>query len=293
VEAAVAAGQDANAFGQRLSFFFNCHNNLLEEIAKFRAARRLWAHIMRDRFHATNPRAQQLRFHTQTAGSSLTSAQPENNIVRVALQAIAAVLGGTQSLHTNGQDEALGLPTESSARIALRTQQIIAHESGVANTVDPMGGAWAIEALTDQIEGAAREILDRIDRLGGTLTAIEQGAIQLDIQESAYRTQQNIERGEQVVVGVNRFNEDEATPMEVLHIDPALEVRQIARVRAVRASRDEASWRRSLDAVERAAAGGQNLVPPILAAVEANATVGEISDAMRRVFGEYRDPSLA
>ena len=205
MQAAIDAGLDVNAFGQRLSFFFNAHNDFLEEIAKFRAARRLWAHIMRDRFGATNPRAQQLRFHTQTAGSTLTAQQPDNNIVRVALQALAAVLGGTQSLHCNGRDEALGLPTEESARLALRTQQIIAAETGVANTVDPVGGSYAIEALTDDIERGARAILERIDRLGGTLAAIETGFIQREIQESAYRAQVAIDAGTAVVVGVNRF----------------------------------------------------------------------------------------
>ena len=248
VQAAIDAGLDVNQFGQRLSFFFNAHNDFLEEIAKFRAARRLWARIMRDRFHATNPRAQQLRFHTQTAGSTLTAQQPDNNIVRVALQALAAVLGGTQSLHCNGRDEALALPTEESARIALRTQQIIASESGVANTVDPVAGSYAIEALTDEIERGAEELLARIERAGGTLAAIETGFIQREIQESAYRAQLAIDAGEAVVVGVNRFAEDAggAARWPTLTIDPEIERRQIERVRAVRASR-------SADAVARGA----------------------------------------
>jgi methylmalonyl-CoA mutase, N-terminal domain len=287
VQAAMDAGLDVNRFGQRLSFFFNAHNDFLEEIAKFRAARRLWAHIMRDRFGATNPRAQQLRFHTQTAGSTLTARQPDNNIVRVAVQALAAVMGGTQSLHCNGRDEALALPTEESARIALRTQQIIAQESGVPNTVDPCGGATAIEELTDRIEAGARELLARIDAAGGTLAAIEQGLIQREIQESAYLAQQQIDAGETVVVGVNRFVTDEPTSIDMLRIDPQLEAQQAARVQAVRAARDGAAWRSALDSVARAATGTDNLVPPVVQAVEAGATVGEIADALRAVFGEH------
>jgi methylmalonyl-CoA mutase N-terminal domain/subunit len=289
VQAARDAGLDVNSFGQRLSFFFNAHNDFLEEVAKFRAARRLWARIMRDRFGATHPRALQLRFHTQTAGSTLTAQQPDNNIVRVALQALAAVMGGTQSLHCNGRDEALGLPTEESAQIALRTQQILAAETGVANTVDPLGGAWAIEDLTNRIEEGARAILDRIDAAGGTLTAIEQGIIQREIQDSAYRAQQQIDTGGTVVVGVNRFATNDAADIEVLRIDPSLERRQIDRLRALRASRDSSIWRSALDEVTFAARGSDNLVPPILRAVEAQATVGEISDAMRAVFGEHRE----
>jgi methylmalonyl-CoA mutase N-terminal domain/subunit len=291
VEAALAAGIDVNALGERLSFFFNCHNDFLEEIAKFRAARRLWAHIMRERFGATSPRALQLRFHTQTAGSTLTAQQPDNNIVRVAIQALAAVLGGTQSLHCNGRDEALSLPTEDAARIALRTQQIIASETGVANTVDPLGGAYTIEMLTDRLEADARGLIDRIDHLGGMLVAIEAGVVQREIQESAYRAQQAIDNGDAVVVGVNRFagNGDSSAPqIEVFQIDPEIEPRQVARVQAVRASRNEADWRAAITAIESAARGSDNLVPPILAAVEAHATVGEVADAMRRVFGEHR-----
>jgi methylmalonyl-CoA mutase N-terminal domain/subunit len=306
VEAAVAAGLDVNRVGQRLSFFFNAHNDFVEEIAKYRAARRLWAHLMRDRFHASEVRAQQLRFHTQTAGSTLTAQQPDNNIVRVALQALAAVLGGTQSLHCNGRDEALALPTESSARIALRTQQIIAVESGVANTVDPAGGSIEIERQTDRIEQEARALLDRIDALGGTLAAIESGFIQREIQDAAYLAQQRIDAGEQVVVGVNRFADDgqdgpEARPaeapqarrgIETLRIDPEIEPRQIERVREVRAQRDQTAWRAALDAVAAAARGSDNVVPPIIRAVEAYATVGEISDAMRGVFGEHRESDV-
>jgi methylmalonyl-CoA mutase N-terminal domain/subunit len=289
VQAAIDAGLDVNRFGQRLSFFFNAHNDLLEEVAKYRAARRLWARIMVERFGATNPRAQQLRFHTQTAGSTLTAQQPDNNIVRVALQALAAVLGGTQSLHCNGRDEALALPTEDSARTALRTQQIIASESGVANTVDPLGGAWALEEMTDKIEREARALIESIDAAGGTLAAIERGFIQREIQESAYRAQQQIDSGERAVVGVNRFATEASAPIAVLEIDPAIERRQIERLREVRASRDNAAWRAALDEVSRAARDGSNLVPPVIQAVEGRATVGEISDALRAVFGEHKE----
>jgi methylmalonyl-CoA mutase N-terminal domain/subunit len=298
VEAAIAVGLDVNRFGQRLSFFFNAHNNFLEEIAKFRAARRLWARIMRDRFGATSPRAQQLRFHTQTAGSTLTAQQPDNNIVRVSLQALAAVLGGTQSLHCNGRDEALALPTEDSARIALRTQQIVAAESGVANTVDPVAGSYAVETLTNTIERQAQAILARIDRAGGTLAAIESGLVQREVQESAFLAQQAVDAGRSVVVGVNRFMEkgsgvvsadgtgvNDSRPL--FQIDPEVEARQIARLRALRHGRDPGAFRTALDTVARAAADGANLVPPIVAAVEARATVGEIADAMRSVFGEF------
>jgi len=292
VQAAIDAGLDVNRFGQLISFFFNAHNDFLEEIAKFRAARRLWARIMRDRFAATEPRAQQLRFHTQTAGSTLTAQQPDNNIVRVAVQAMAAVLGGTQSLHCNGRDEALGLPTEEAARLALRTQQIIASETGVANTVDPVGGSYAIEQLTDQIEAGAVALLERIDKMGGTLAAIESGFIQREIQESAYRAQVAIDSGHDVVVGVNRFTDDDSGQRpgpDVFQIDREIERQQAERVRAVRASRDELAWQRSIHAIAVAARDGSNLVPRIIAAVEAKATVGEIADAMRSVFGEYRE----
>ena len=290
VQAAIDAGLDVNRFGQRLSFFFNAHNDFLEEIAKYRAARRLWARIMRDRFHATNPRAQQLRFHTQTAGSTLTAQQPDNNIVRVALQALAAVLGGTQSLHCNGRDEALALPTEASARIALRTQQIIAAESGVANTVDPVAGSYAIETLTNEIERGAEEILARIEGAGGTLAAIEAGLIQREIQESAYRTQVAIDAGAATLVGVNAFlTAKGGAPIATLRIDPDVERRQIERVRAVRAGRSATASSAAIAGVTRAAREGGNLVPPVIAAVEAFATVGEISDALRAVFGEYEE----
>jgi methylmalonyl-CoA mutase, N-terminal domain len=289
VQAAIDSGLDVNRFGQRLSFFFNAHNDFLEEIAKFRAARRLWARIMRERFHATNPRAEQLRFHTQTAGSTLTAQQPDNNIVRVAIQALAAVLGGTQSLHCNGRDEALALPTEESARIALRTQQIIASETGVANTVDPLGGAYAIEALTNDIENGARALIDRIDAAGGTLAAIEQGIIQRAVQESAYRAQQQVDHKDTLIVGVNAFATDERSSIEVHRIDPEVERRQIERVRAVRAGRNASEWRAAIDAVTNAATGTDNLAPPIMRAVEARATIGEIADAMRTVFGEHKE----
>jgi methylmalonyl-CoA mutase N-terminal domain/subunit len=298
VQAAIDTGLDVNRFGQRVSFFFNAHNDFLEEIAKFRAARRLWARIMRDRFHATNPRAQQLRFHTQTAGSTLTAQQPDNNIVRVALQAMAAVLGGTQSLHCNGRDEALALPTEDSARIALRTQQVIAAESGVVNTVDPVAGSYAIEALTNSIERGAREILDRIEHAGGTLAAIESGFIQREIQESAYRAQLAVDSSRSIVVGVNRFADPGPDPgpdpgtrvgPALFSVDADVERQQIERVRALRAGRNAESCQRALTAVATAARDGQNLVVPIVAAVEARATVGEIADTLRDVFGEYAE----
>jgi methylmalonyl-CoA mutase N-terminal domain/subunit len=291
VQSAIDAGLGVNSFGQRISFFFNAHNDFLEEIAKFRAARRLWARRMKERFGATHPRAQQLRFHTQTAGSTLTAQQPDNNIVRVALQALSAVLGGTQSLHCNGKDEALALPTEDSATIALRTQQIILHESGVANTVDPVGGAYAIEELTTRIEKEAADLLDRIDEAGGTPAAIESGYIQQQIQDAAYRAQQAIDSGDAVVVGVNRYADAHAPAADVFRIDPDIERRQIQRVRSVRAQRNERDSRAALDAVIAAARGTANLVPPIVAAVEACATLGEIADALRSVFGEHHDTS--
>ncbi len=289
VEAAIAAGLAVDEFAPQLSFFFNSHNDLLEEIAKFRAARRLWARIMRDRFHAADPRSMLLRFHAQTAGSSLTAQQPENNIVRVAMQALAAVLGGCQSLHSNSLDEALALPTESAALLALRTQQIIAYESGVTNTVDPVGGSYAIEKLTDEIEARAREYLEKIDALGGVLRAIEIGYVQSEIQKAAYEYQQAVERGEQVVVGVNQFVAEEEKPIPILRIDPEIERAQVARVQALRARRDHAKVQSALAAVETRARSSENLMPAIQAAVEAYATVGEISDAMRRVFGEYQE----
>jgi methylmalonyl-CoA mutase N-terminal domain/subunit len=292
VQAAIDAGLDVNRIGERLSFFFNAHNDFIEEIAKFRAARRLWARIMRDRFHAASPRAQQLRFHTQTAGSTLTAQQPDNNIVRVALQAMAAVLGGTQSLHCNGRDEALALPTEDAARLALRTQQIIAAETGVANTVDPVAGSYVIEAATNDLEHGARALLERIERAGGTLAAIETGLVQREIQDSAYAAQRAVESGEAVVVGMNRFAGEggqSSSGVPLLQIDAEVERQQIERLREVRASRPAQPWRASLDAVTAAARDGRNLMPPILAAVDARATVGEISDALRTVFGEFTE----
>jgi methylmalonyl-CoA mutase N-terminal domain/subunit len=289
VQAAIERGLDVNAFGQRISFFFNAHNRFLEEIAKFRAARRLWARIMRDRFHATNSRAQQLRFHTQTAGSTLTAQQPDNNIVRVTLQALAAVLGGTQSLHCNGRDEALALPTEESARIALRTQQIIAAESGVTNAVDPVAGSYAIESLTNDIERDASALLDRIEALGGTLTAIESGFIQREIQDSAYRAQQAVDTGDAVVVGMNRFADPESRTIPTFNVDPEVERRQIERVRALRAGRSASAWNAAITRVETAATDGSNLMPPIISAVEARATVGEIADTLRAAFGAYQE----
>jgi methylmalonyl-CoA mutase N-terminal domain/subunit len=293
VRAGIDAGVDVNVLGQRLSFFFNVHNNFLEEVAKFRAARRLWARIMRDRFRATEPRAQQLRFHAQTAGSTLTAQQPDNNVARVALQALAAVLGGTQSLHCNSRDEALGLPTEESATIALRTQQILLHETGVASTVDPLGGAYAVEARTSHIEQEAMQILDRIDTAGGTLPAIESGLIQREIQDSAYRAQQALERGTDIVVGVNRYQEPTVQALGVFALDPSVERSQVDRVRAFRASRSAGESHSALAAVERAARGADNLVPVVIEAVEKRATLGEISDALRHVFGEYQDTSGA
>ena len=289
VEAAVAAGLDINQFGQRLSFFFASHNDVLEEIAKFRAARRLWARLMHNRFGTTNPDAEKLRFHTQTAGSTLTALQPDNNSVRVALQALAAVLGGTQSLHCNARDEALGLPTEESARLALRTQQILASETGIASTVDPVAGAYAVEQRTSEIEAEAKAILNKIDEQGGTLAAIEAGTVQREIHESAYREQQAIESGKQIIVGVNRFTEGNAPTITGLQIDPRIEQIQIGRVRRHRERRDNARYRTALDAVGATASGEANLIPPIITAVEAGATVGEIADSLRSVFGEYQE----
>ena len=289
VDAAIAAGLRVDDFAPRLSFFFNAHNDLLEEIAKYRAARRLWARLMRDRFGARDPRSMMLRFHAQTAGSSLTAQQPENNIVRVAIQVLAAVLGGCQSLHANALDEALALPTEDAARLALRTQQILAHESGVANTVDPVGGSYAIEHLTNEIEAGARACIERIDALGGMLRAIETGYVQREIQKAAYEYQQSVERKERIVVGVNRYRTERQEPIPILRIDPAIEQEQVERVRALRARRDAARANKAIAEVESRARSGANLMPAILAAVEAYATVGEISDAMRRVFGEHQE----
>jgi methylmalonyl-CoA mutase N-terminal domain/subunit len=288
VGAAVKAGLDVDLFAGRLSFFFNAHNNLLEEVAKFRAARRLWARIMKERFKAKDPRSMMLRFHTQTAGSMLTAQQPDNNVVRVTIQALAAVLGGTQSLHTNSRDEALGLPTEASARIALRTQQIIANESGAADVIDPLGGSWAVEAMTDEIEGRADAYIRKIDEMGGMVHAISKGYVQREIQDAAYAWQKQVEAKEQVVVGVNAY-QAEGPPVSVMKVDPALEQQQAARVRAFRAARPAAEARQALEAVRAAAKGTENLMPFILAAVKAQATLGEISDALRDVFSEYKE----
>jgi methylmalonyl-CoA mutase N-terminal domain/subunit len=289
VQAAVDAGLDIDTFGPRLSFFFNAHNDFLEEIAKFRAARRMWAKIMREYFKAKNPRSWMLRFHAQTAGSTLTAQQPENNIVRTAVQAMAAVLGGTQSLHTNGYDEALALPTEQAARIALRTQQIIGYEAGVPHTVDPLAGSYYIETLTNEIEKRANAYLEKIEALGGMLKAIERGYVQQEIQNAAYEYQQRVDREDAVVVGVNRFTVEEEKPIPIQRIDESLERKQIERVRELRTRRDPDLWGQAIEKVEEAARSGANLMPHIVAAVEAYATVGEVSDSMRRVFGEYKE----
>jgi methylmalonyl-CoA mutase N-terminal domain/subunit len=292
VQAAVEAGLNVDDFARQLSFFFNAHNNFLEEIAKFRAARRLWARIMRQRFGVQNPRSWMLRFHTQTAGSTLTAQQPENNIVRVTLQALAAVLGGTQSLHTNSMDEALWLPTEKAVRVALRTQQIIAHESGVADTVDPLAGAYLIEYLTDEIERRAQACIREIDDMGGALAAIERGFMQQQIQESAYRFQQAVESGEEIVVGVNAYLTEERIALERLEVDPAIEAGQRARLAALRSQRDEvrvAELRTRLDAAARS---DENIMPLFITCVENHLTLGEICRTLRDVWGEYHPPSF-
>jgi methylmalonyl-CoA mutase, N-terminal domain len=289
VQAALDAGLPIDEFAPQLSFFFNAHNDLLEEIAKFRAARRLWAKIMRDRFQAQDPRSLLLRFHAQTAGSSLTAQQPENNIVRVAIQALAAVLGGCQSLHTNSMDEALALPTEESALVALRTQQIIANETGVTNTIDPFGGSYTVEALTNEIESRAQDYLSRINAMGGMIKAIESGFVQTEIQRAAYDFQRSVEKKDQVVVGVNDFIARDERQIPTMRIDSEIERSQVSRVEALRAKRDAAKAKSALVELERRARTTENLLPAILAAVEAFATVGEISDAMRRVYGEYQE----
>jgi methylmalonyl-CoA mutase N-terminal domain/subunit len=289
VQSALDAGLSVDDFAPQLSFFFNAHNDLLEEIAKYRAARRLWARIMRERFKAHDPRSLLLRFHAQTAGSSLTAQQPENNIVRVAIQALAAVLGGCQSLHTNSLDEALALPTEDAALIALRTQQIIAHETGVANTIDAVAGSYAIESLTNEIEAGALTYIERIDAAGGMLKAIESGFVQSEIQKAAYDFQRAVEKKEQIVVGVNDFVAEERRQIPTLRVDPQIERDQIARLQAVRTKRDSAKALSALAELGRRATSGENLLPAILTAVECYATVGEISDILRRQFGEYRE----
>jgi len=288
VEAAIKAGLDVDEFAPRLSFFFNAHNDLFEEVAKFRAARRVWAHIMRDRFGAKNPKSWMLRFHTQTGGSTLTAQQPDNNIIRVTLQALAAVLGGTQSLHTNSRDEALALPTEEAVRIALRTQQIIAYESGVAETVDPLAGSYYVESLTDRIETEVLQYIKRIDDLGGAVKAIEQGYIQQEIQDSAYAWQMDVEKNERIIVGLNKFQVKENPPKGLLRVDPAVGERQKQKLAALRSSRDQGAVDRTLAALRNAARGADNLMVPILEAVKAYATLGEICGVLREEFGEYK-----
>ncbi|AKI97222.1 acyl-CoA mutase large subunit family protein [Kosmotoga pacifica] len=290
VKAAIEAGLDPNVFGKRLSFFFNAHNNFFEEIAKFRAARRLWAKIMRERFGVTDDKALRLRFHTQTGGSTLTAQQPMNNIVRVAFQALAAVLGGTQSLHTNSFDEALGLPTEESVTIALRTQQIIAHETGVADVVDPLGGSYYIEYLTNEIEKRAEEYIKRIDEFGGMVRAIEEGYVQKEILNSAYKTQLEVENGEKIIVGVNKFTTEANKPKEILKVDQELEEKQKARLKKLREKRDNLRVKKMLEQLRNAAVDDkENLLPHIIESVKAYATIGEISDVLREVFGEYTE----
>ncbi len=289
VEAALAVGMEVDAFAPRLSFFFNAHSNLLEEVAKFRAARRIWARWMRDEFGAENPRSWMLRFHAQTAGSTLTAQQPENNIVRTTLEALAAVLGGAQSLHTNGYDEALALPTEQAARIALRTQQIIAYESEVAEVADPLGGAYAVEAMTDRLEAEAQALFAQIEARGGMLSAIAAGWVQQQIQQSAYAWQKRVDSNDAVVVGVNRFQDAGATEIPIQKIDAESERRQVERLRAYRARRNAGVWRAALDRLQDAAHCKNNMMQAIVGAVEAEATVGEIADSLRGVFGEYRE----
>jgi len=289
VDAAIKAGLDVDEFAPRLAFFFNAHNNLLEEVAKFRAARRMWAKIMKERFKAKDPKSQMLRFHTQTAGCTLTAQQPDNNIMRVTLQALAAVLGGTQSLHTNSRDEALALPTEDSVRIALRTQQVIAYESGVADSVDPLAGSFLVESLTDQIEKAAFDYIDKIDKLGGAVEAISRGFQQKEIQDSAYAYQRAIETNELLIVGVNKFTIEEPAPTNLLKIKEAVEIAQKKSLSAMKAKRDQAKVQQSLQSLEAAAKGSDNLMPHILAAVKAYATLGEIADVFREVFGKHRE----
>ena len=289
VEAALEAGLEIDEFAPRLSFFFNSHNHLLEEVGKFRAARRLWATLMRDRFGSKLEKSMKMRFHTQTAGSTLTAQQINNNVARVTLQALAAVLGGTQSLHTNSRDEALALPTAESARLALRTQQVIAYESGVSDFVDPLGGSWAIERITDELEEEAVRLIGEIDGLGGMVSAIEQGFPQREIQAAAYRTQLDIDRGDQVVVGVNKFQQEEKVQPTILKVDPALELEQVERLRSVRSRRDAQQAAACLDALQQAATGSDNVMPHILHAVKSEVTLGEVAHSLRAVFGVYRE----
>ncbi len=289
VDAAIAAGLEVDEFAPRLSFFFNAHNNLFEEVAKFRAARRMWARIMSERFGAKNPRSLQMRFHTQTAGSTLTAQQVDNNVVRVALQALSAVMGGTQSLHTNGRDEALALPTESSARLALRTQQLIAAESGVADFVDPLGGSYVVEQLTDELEADALSLIAEVDSIGGMVAAIEEGFPQREIQNASYRTQIAMDQGRQEVVGVNVHTDDTVSSPDLLRVDPALGESQCERLQQMRSRRNQSAVNDALDAVQQAASGTDNLMPHIVHAVQSYATLGEVADTMRDVFGEYQE----
>ncbi len=290
IKAALEAGLDVDRFGGRLSFFFNAHNDLLEEVAKFRAARRIWARVMKEKFGAKNPKSMMLRFHTQTGGSTLTAQQPDNNIVRVAIQTLAAVLGGTQSLHTNSRDEALGLPTEDSVRIALRTQQIVAHESGVTNTIDPLAGSYYLESLTDKIEKEAEEYINRIEKMGGMVQAIDKGYIQMEIQDAAYRAQREIESGERVVVGVNKFAIEEEPPGDILKVDPSLRERQIERIHQIKTSRSKTAVDEKLGALAQGADRNDvNLMPLIIEAAREYATLGEICGVLRRAFGEYQE----
>jgi methylmalonyl-CoA mutase N-terminal domain/subunit len=292
VEAAIAAGMKVDEFGPRLSFFFNSHSDFLEEVAKFRAARRLWAKIMKERFKAQDPRSLMLRFHTQTAGCSLTAQQPLNNIMRVAFQAMSAVLGGTQSLHTNSYDEALALPSEMAVQVALRSQQVVAFETNVCDTIDPLAGSYYVEKLTDEVEARAQDYIDQIDRMGGAVAAIEKGFIQKEIGASAYRFQREIEKGERVIVGLNRFQTHEDRLTDLLKVDPEVGVKQVARLAELKSSRDNAAVQKTLAELKTAAQGTDNLMPPILKAVKALATLGEICDTLRGVFGEYEAPAL-
>jgi methylmalonyl-CoA mutase, N-terminal domain len=287
VEAAVAAGLAVDDFAPRLSFFFACHMNFFEEVAKFRAARRLWARLMKERFKAADPKSMMLRFHTQTGGATLTAQQPENNIVRTTLEALSAVLGGTQSLHTNSFDEAVSLPSERAARIALRTQQVLGYESGVADTADPLGGSWFIESLTDELEGLAQALLDQVDELGGAVAAIETGWMKREIEESAYRIAKTTESGERVVVGVNRFTDEPGPGAEILELDPELQAQQWDRLERLRKERDQQAVAAALKSVEETARGTGNLLPSMREALAVHATLGEVSDALREVFGEY------
>ncbi|HEY6394189.1 MAG TPA: methylmalonyl-CoA mutase family protein, partial [Candidatus Binataceae bacterium] len=291
VEDAVKRGLDVDRFGQRLSFFWNLHNDFLEEVAKLRAARRMWAKIMKERFGAKNPRTMMLRTHAQTAGASLTAQQPVNNVVRVAIQALAGVMGGVQSLHTNSMDETLALPTEEAVMVALRTQQIIAEETGLTNTVDPLGGSYAVEALTDRMEREAMEYIRKIDEMGGMIKAIETGYPQREIAEAAFHYQRQLEQGIKTVVGVNKYQVPEEIPIEMLRIDPAIEEKQVQRVRKIKRERNSSALKESLKRVAEVCRSGENLMEPICEAVRHDATVGEISDIFRTEFGVYRDPA--